>query len=193
MPTVSWRNSVKGGDCPTLHRTGAAPSQVLHTTLGATKGSQTIRGCPEEGDQDGERPWGQDIQEAVKSLGNQFDFIKQGSGGGGVDLHFLVINGRTQRHGMKLCQGKFRLDIRKRLFTEGSVTETGSPGNWSQHYAYQSSRSICKMLLALWLSFRYSCEEQKIGLNGSHGSLPTWRILWFPFYDSVILHQCRYF
>ena len=53
------------------------------------------------------------------------NFLKDVSGGRGVDLLSLVTRDRTQRSGMKLHQGKFRLDIRKRNFTERVV------GHWN--------------------------------------------------------------
>jgi len=48
--------------------TGLAPHQVLCAVLGASiyKGHQTIRVCPEEGDQDGERPGVPDLQEVAE-------------------------------------------------------------------------------------------------------------------------------
>lgn len=42
----------------------------------------------------------------------------QGSEGAGTNLFTLMTIGRTQGIGMKLIQGRFRLDIRKRLFTQ---------------------------------------------------------------------------
>jgi len=54
-----------------------------------------------------------------------YNFLKRGSRGGGVDLS-LGTSSRTQGNGMKLCQGKFRWDMRKRLFTERVV------GHWNR-------------------------------------------------------------
>ena len=45
-------------------------------------------------------------------------FLKVLSRGKGADLLSLVSGSRTQRSGMQLRQGRFRLDIKKRFFTD---------------------------------------------------------------------------
>ncbi|KAK4824368.1 hypothetical protein QYF61_014028 [Mycteria americana] len=47
-----------------------------------------------------------------------YSFLRRGSGEGGADLFSLVSSDRTCGNGSKLCQGRFRLDIRKHFFTE---------------------------------------------------------------------------
>ncbi|PKU39368.1 hypothetical protein llap_10326 [Limosa lapponica baueri] len=51
-----------------------------------------------------------------------YNFLKESSGGGDTNLLSLVTSSRTRGNGMK---GKFRLDIRKRFFTERVV------GHWN--------------------------------------------------------------
>ncbi|KAK4827218.1 hypothetical protein QYF61_015246 [Mycteria americana] len=84
-----------------------------------------------------------------------YNFLKGSSRGAGADLLSLVTSDRTQGNGMKLHQGKFRLDIRKSSSLRGWLaTGTGSLGKWSWNQANQSSMSVWMTLLVIWFSFQ---------------------------------------
>ena len=50
-----------------------------------------------------------------------YSFLRRGSGEGGAELFSLGSSDRTCGNSSKLHQGRFRLDIRKHLFTERVV------------------------------------------------------------------------
>ena len=79
-----------------------------------------------------------------------YNFLTRGSGGAGADLFSIVTSNRTQGNGVKLRQGRFRLDIRKRFFTERVLMHWKS---FSRDAVMAPSLLEFKKLLVIWSEF----------------------------------------
>lgn len=160
-------------DCLTLHCTGEALSTGGSLgCLNARRTSDFYSVLEEVCDQDCKRSQGQDLWEQLRTLG-LFSLEKRGLRGvlitaynslkGEAEEEVLITlwwpGNRTELH-----WGKFRLDTRKRLFSERVVSHWCSePGKWPRYQACQGLRSIQMTLPATQFSAGQSCEEQGVG------------------------------
>lgn len=81
---------------------------------------------------------------------------------------------------MKLQQGRFHLDIRKRFFTRKLE---GFPGQWSWSQATRVQEAFGQHSQAYGLIFAWFFVDPAVGLADLYRSLPTQDSLWFYDYD----------
>ena len=91
--------------------------------------------CPEEGNEAGEGLEGMSCEQRLRTLGLSglerrrlrgdlvalCSSLRRGRGEGGAELSSLGSRDGTPGNGSKLCQGRFRRDRRKHVFTERVV------------------------------------------------------------------------
>lgn len=156
--------------------------------------------CLKEGNKDGERTGGPVKDTPFVQLREEIGVTSPPSTTslrGGVDREALISSlwwqeVREEGNGLKLCQGKFRLDIRKnflsflkflKVLKGWSDTAAGCSGKWSgiEPTGIQETLGQCSQTEIL--IFGWSCLESGIGLNDPCVSLPIEDVILF--YDSI--------
>lgn len=176
------------------HRT-SVPHLILLIALSAStqEGHQTVRVCPEGGNQDCESPQKQDLWRVSEptrfvhlekrrwrdAFITASIFQNVGSRDGGADL-FSLVRSKTWGNRISNVKGNSDWTLEKVLHKEGGWWVEPAPQR-SGHSMEPDKNSVSTWMifLVIWFSFSDSCKKQRVGFDDTYKFIPTSDILWF--------------